>query len=799
VCNSYTDYPEIFTALLLVCLLLASLGGEADGPALGAAEQLPTAQDVNNLADNVKVAIDTFEQQSFRLRMQYQYGNRFLSDGDRENLRAIADAAGNKLAAIAKEQNELKQQIEDYTGDDWDNKYGTTGLWRKVTKDLHTTKLAGLQIDYWRALACDQAEQLQMLKNILIEMERLDLKPPPSQRIRQTSPPPAVQVLKARVYALLAKSEPDYKQAATKEYDDLKTRSDISAATAFRAAIEEAGFFGPDEPNRLDTMPQQIVQAGLCDDVELIIAAASLLRRQNHAEAFEKMIQLCPQVSDAVGALALADLSSLIAEGQKSASGETSPRGGPQQTSVFEAELAAKAAWIDGPQNHTKTLAALADDKKFQTPFLLYVTALAVEDSRPVEAVELLIHTSTLQQSAAADKTEKSPMSAWGRLTALDVAPQELAAQAAELAFNLFVEKKTDCGTALKAFENYEARAPEKVDDKLKYLNSVILYECGQAAKGRQLRRELADGSEGYWRNRARVDLISEALEQKEFDDEGKRNALAEELKDIIGESGGSDAPFQELKKEATVLYCQLLLNGELVEPLTSNQSGMLQRMNRLAEAAVYMTETIEMADCEYADEALALAAEIIDRIEQLQADANDPTKTSQDCRKMAQFAYDCLDSEIKRRAGLVLAEATIVAAASGELRRTAENEQLLKDAEKLLENLAKDIPDEEANYLRCRARLLTEQHKFAEAAGLWSSIADILKQEKSLPDGAGLPAERTWSWWQAKFYELYCWSRLSQTKAAEVLHAVEVLQNSYEHIPPLWEKKLQELKAQIK
>ncbi len=755
-CNSYTDYPKILTALLsLACLLLASLcrkascgGGEADGPAFVAAEQLPTAQDINNLsaaadlADSARTAIDTFEQQSFRLRMQYQYSDRFLSDGDRENLRTMANAASEKLTAIAKEQNKLRQQIEDYTGDDWDNKYGTTGLWRKITRDLYATKLAGYEIDYWRALAGEsaspprggrdldkdgQAEQLQMLKNILIEMERLDLKPPPSQRIRQTSPPPAVQLLKARVYVLLAKSEPDYKQAARKEYDDLKTRSDISAAAAFRAIIEEAGFFEPDEPNQLDAMPQQIAQAGLCNDIELIIAAASLLRRQNRPQEFEKMIKLCPQVSDAAGALALADLSAvadlsdLIAKGQKSASGETSPRGGPQQTSVYEAELATKAAWLDGPQNHTKTLAALVGEKKFQTPLLLYVTALAVEDSRPAEAVELLINASTQQQ------LQKSP--------SLDITPQELAAQAAELAFKLFVEKKTDCQTALAAFDNYEAIAAEKVDDKIKYFNSEVYYQCGQTSKAMEILRELADGSEGYWRNRARLDLIMESLAQKEINDEIKWNALA--------------------------------------------------------EAAAFMAGTIETPDCEYAGQAMELAAEIIDRIEQVQADSNDPTKTSQDCRKLAQFAYDCLDSEIKRRAGLVLAEAMVVTA--------AENEQLLKDAEKLLENLAKDIPDKEANYLRCRARLLTEQHKFADAAGLWASLADMLKQEKTLPDGAGLPGERSWHWWQAKFYELYCCSKLPETKTGEVLHTIEVFQNSYNNIPPLWAKKLQELKAQIK
>jgi hypothetical protein len=44
-------------------------------------------------------------------------------------------------------------------------------------------------------------------------------------------------------------------------------------------------------------------------------------------------------------------------------------------------------------------------------------------------------------------------------------------------------------------------------------------------------------------------------------------------------------------------------------------------------------------------------------------------------------------------------------------------------------------------------------------------------------------PAEQ---WWQGKFSQLYCWSKLKKTRPEEVRHAIEVLQSSY-NIPDLW------------
>jgi hypothetical protein len=54
---------------------------------------------------------------------------------------------------------------------------------------------------------------------------------------------------------------------------------------------------------------------------------------------------------------------------------------------------------------------------------------------------------------------------------------------------------------------------------------------------------------------------------------------------------------------------------------------------------------------------------------------------------------------------------------------------------------------------------------------------------------------EQNWRWWRAKFFELYCWSKMAGTKKEDLLHTIEILENSYTNIPNLWSEKLNGLK----
>ena len=93
-------------------------------------------------------------------------------------------------------------------------------------------------------------------------------------------------------------------------------------------------------------------------------------------------------------------------------------------------------------------------------------------------------------------------------------------------------------------------------------------------------------------------------------------------------------------------------------------------------------------------------------------------------------------------------------------------------------------------DYLRCKARLFTEQGKFAEAGGLWAKVAGMEKRRSSTQ------STRNAQWWRAKYYELYCFKEMPTTKGRDVVHGIEILENGFGEIPPFWAERLKSLKT---
>ena len=94
-----------------------------------------------------------------------------------------------------------------------------------------------------------------------------------------------------------------------------------------------------------------------------------------------------------------------------------------------------------------------------------------------------------------------------------------------------------------------------------------------------------------------------------------------------------------------------------------------------------------------------------------------------------------------------------------------------------------------EVDLLRYRARLLMSESQFSQAAKRWARICDIQKNE------AVSEKQRSWKWWRAKFYELYCCQQIPEFNKQYLLHTIEILETTYPEIPFLWSEKLNSLK----
>lgn len=651
---------------------------------------LPGAEDIENAAEKSRLTLETFMQQTFELRMQYEYSGQFLRQEDKENLQELAKRASDELYKITENQRILKQQIEDYQGEDWDERYGMTGLWRKLSADLYATKLAKCEIDYYFGLTIDWSildKTLQELREKIISLDT-------------AFSTANSRLLRAKILAFV-KIDSAWNVLSTDILNAIMDKANVPEAIYFRAEIEKLklGKLITSEP--LDSLAEKITQSSCADDLELILSLASLRRRYD-PNGLEKTISLWPQTEDLLSSLALADLSYRF--GTKQLRDENL-----QQISVFEAELAAWAAWKNKAKDYETLLDGLSSTEKFQTPLILYVTALAFADTSPAKAINLLVEASRRAQSEESGK--------------LNIEPFKIAEQAVQLAYNLFTEDPTHCKLALETFENYIKIAGEQIDRELEYLYSTLLNDCGLAEEAKELLRKIADRPVGPWRNRARFELTVNRIRQKQYEGPEQKNAL-------------------------------------------------LRKFSRLVA---------ENKDCEHAEAVKELLSEVIGEIEAYESRTGDFNEMKQGLKTAARFCYDCSPDQ---QSSLLLAEVCVLAA--------GKDKEKLSEAEKLLENIRQNIDVNDLDLVRCRARLLNALGKFDEAAGLWAHVAEMRKSESPAAN------RRSWRWWRAKFYELCCWARCFQTEKKDILHTIEVLENSFADIPALWAERLNSLKKQI-
>ena len=733
------------------------------------ANAIPTAEDINGLAEKAQQTINTFMQKSFRLRMAYEYSGKFLSRRDKEELETLAKMPGDQLLAITESQRNIKQQIEDYQGDDWDQRYGATGLWRKLSADLFTTTEYKCRIDFYLALTAPQPERNVTLQKILTQLNSLN-----TAYISAES-----QLLRAKIYSLLSQTDTNYKPLATQEFDLLMVRSDMRHSTVFKTAIERIKLFGPTEYDQLKTLAEDIAKSKCKDDIELILSLASLQRIYD-PESLGKTLQTWPQIEDFLGSLILSDLSHRIDDQQHTIQYL-------EQISIFEAELAAMTAWKNKTKEYKKLLTCLSGTEIFQTPLILYVTAIALADSSPAEAVNLLIKASTLQSAVGGGKTNR-----------LNIEAHDIAGQAAQFAYSVYSSNDTaNCRLALEAFENYHTMADEKLDEKLEYLYTVVLSNCGQVEKSKFLLDKIVNRPAGRWRNRAKLDLITTAIRQHQSGNPEKLSIILQQLDGFITDLRRREED-DKLRTEAINIYCRLLFDSKQIasapkvldilskteieaDPnLNVYKSKALRQLGKLDEAAVCLCE-ITGSNINKYTEAIQLLSEFIDKTEYYQTMFGDFSKITKDCYTLACYCWDFAGESDSRRAALILAETSTFITEKDKSKSYAACE--------LVDSWGKQGDTNDIDLLRCRARLLTAQGKSTEAARLWAQLANMQKIESQQKN------QQSWKWWRAKFYELDCFSKMPQTDNRGILHTIEVLENTYTDIPPLWAEKLNLLK----
>ncbi|MFC1675613.1 hypothetical protein ACFL3G_00960 [Planctomycetota bacterium] len=498
---------------LLFFGLLIFLSNPADG--------IVTVDDVNSLRQRAGQTCNDFYADSFKLRMKYEFNQQLLTTKEKKQLLDSSKQASEQLVQIIEKQKNLKDQIEDYYGDDWDQKYGLTGLWRKLTQDVYLSTLSKCRIDLYIAAVSTKKQKL-LLQNILTQIDST------SQRYDSAY----LQLLKAKVSVML----------------------------------------GEEKPEKLYTLTKELVSNNSEQDIELILSLAILQRRYEPAD-FEKTLRQCHRIEPFLASLILEELS-----------------GNFEQTTVLDAELAAMAAWKQQTQNHKKLLKYLSQKERLQTPLILYVTAASLGDSSPSDSVNLLIRAGQLQQQRKSDR--------------LNLAPETIAQQAAQLASSYYSKDQINWASASKAFENYYTIDGKNAD---KDLGQLLYFAFGNSNnENKKLAELIAKKTNGQWRNTARVELKKIAFE-------------------------------------------------------TSQHKDNENLPHKVNEAITCMLTVIEPNNCRYADFAIELLSVVFDKIEMTELSAVDFNQLMGNYKKLARICYDCSGDQGRFELGLFLAESSLL------------------------------------------------------------------------------------------------------------------------------------------
>ena len=356
----------IFAMLILFTPgLEANEGGESAGGE--AAAESRTAEEI----------INEFMQDSVEFRLEYDFVGGFFDGGDREKLLKLCRKTRRELGARFKQYRQRQVDIEGYEGDDWDELYGATGLWRKTAKEAQRCIWYKSQVEYFLAVAYKQDEREKILVDIILRCQA-------GEGYFGTS---AGELLQAE--ASCAMGSRVYLQRARKIVETLLERQDLSEDVYFKGKIVQLKLDESISGMRVLEVVEDLRQSKSKDDFELNMRLAFLGMRAGWSQLLEEVVGRWPSAEGFVGRLLLKKM--VAEEGEEEA----------RKKKVFEVEVAVKAALQQEVSKHKQMILELCEKEKYRTALVLYGAASACAESEPTKAVEFYM------QSAREREKEK--------------------------------------------------------------------------------------------------------------------------------------------------------------------------------------------------------------------------------------------------------------------------------------------------------------------------------------------------------------------------------------------------------
>ncbi|MBW8016846.1 MAG: hypothetical protein FVQ82_11715 [Planctomycetes bacterium] len=730
--------------------------------------QLPTAADVDNLSRLSAAAFDAFITETFLPRRQLEYSGRFIDPQDANNISASAETAATALTAILKSQETVRQKIELYEGDDWDELYGKTSLWRTSVAAARQTRWRICIVDYHHAIASPGKKKQAMLKKV-IDQTGKDSKFSTNGK----------KLLNIR--ASWAISPEKNTENTIRRLDSLIASSGIDNEIFYQAIIMRMKLSRQINAQQIKALADSLRKSKLKNNFKLLYTLAIEELKAGSDNIIYSIASQHPAILDFTSRIILKDIAANASDPKllvKTLKNKT----------PAEISLAAFEAISEKDSKYAAVFKQCCQIEKFQCVPVYLAAAECCRKTEPLKALDYYL------QAAQKSKTRKDKRD--------KISIVQIARRRATLAYELYYKNSKYSETAKEALQLYlQEAANDKDEDKTEYQELAYLYASmaigsGNNEKALKLLKSIAS-SAGKYADEATLDLMFYDMKNS-HPRSPQRKELIVKLKNFIDKLKPKKNNRPGVEKPAIRLYCKLLIEEggkknattvlKILEKMPSLQSiditilkaAALAESGDLVNAAETLSAIAGGDNSKGAALAAAIVAEIIEDIDQYEDKVEDFDAFIKKCLKLAHFAARSITGEdqvdqIEKR----YIEISII--------ETRKGSQRIAAVQSLLNDRARG-KDNDIDWMRCRARLYMKQDQYTKAFTIWSSIAQARKPRSR-------SADKPQKWWRAKYYALKSYSKIPNPKNNDLKRAIEILISTNKNIPQFWKKKLMNLK----
>jgi len=741
--------------LILAVIIAASLSMvKAAGP--------PSADDVEILSKASAKTFDDFIWKSFPARAHLQYSGQFADSQQALKTVELAETSLKRLKEILKLQNHTALKIEEYEGDDWEDIYGKTGLWKTSTAAARQTRWRICILYYHNAIASPDNEK-EILLNKVIELTGKDSEFAKNERV----------LLNIKASLAAAPGKPN--EGTIKKIDSIIASSNSDNEAFYQAVIMRMKLSSSLTPGRLRALAENLKHSKLKNNFELLFKLAI---EELKAAGSDIIYSIASEHS------AIVDLTSRIILNDILTRSNT-----PQLLDLTlktktpaEISLAAQRAIKERDKKYADIFTLCSRVQKFQSAPVYLAAAESCRNSEPMVGLEFYY-----KAAEKLNDTKNKPV---------NISARQIAQRRATLAYEVYYKNSDHFETARQALQQYlqldqpdQIKKP-KLHHQLEYLYASMTLNSPDNQKALSLLNKIS-GSDGNYAEDAAIDLMFYNANNS-TPGSASRKELIIKTRKLIEESKPAN------KNRITKLYCKLLIE----EGGKENAVGVLKMLNSLPDEN--SIDTVILKAAAHAETgnlikalntllpvtenqtqkgkalAAAILTEILEDIDEYEDSADNFKVFISKCRKLAAFSHDANNTETqteqfkKRDIEIAIFDAS------------NDSERLKVIGSFISEYSRSNLED--IDWIRCRARLYMKQNRHAEAFRLWSKIAIA---RKPLSRSATKPPK----WWRAKYYALKCYSKISDPENNDLHRAINILITTNKNIPDFWAKRLKTLK----